>query len=180
MTNAAFDAAVDRIRAGNREGLREIYDAYGDKVYRLFLGKVRHREDAEDLTSDFFLKLWELAGTHRSGTPHKSWMMTIARNMAVDHLRRVSREIPDEDVEMHESLTERTTAEDTVLGEMSAAHILSVLPESEREIVMMHLSADLTFREIAEVLGIPLGTAVWKYRSAIGKLQRLAKEGKLL
>ncbi len=179
MTDVAFDAAVERIRAGNREGLREIYDAYGDKVYRLFLGRVHRREDAEDLTSDFFLRLWELAGTHRDGTPHKSWMMTIARNMAIDFMRRASRETPDENVETHESLTERTTAEDTVLGEMHAAQILSVLSEEEREVVRMHLSADLTFREISEILGKPLGTVAWRYRSALRKLQRLVKEGEL-
>lgn len=179
MTEEAFDAAVARIRAGDSEGLRRIYDAYGDRIYRLFLAKLKHRQDAEDLTSDFFLKLWELAGTHRDGTAHKSWMMTIARNMAIDYIRRKSHEIPDEDIGQQDALTEYTTAEDTVLDEMHTQQILAHLKEEEREIVQMHLAAGLTFREIAQILERPLGTVAWKYRTAIGKLQRLAKEGEL-
>ena len=182
MTEAEFEQAAALIRAGNREGLRSIYEAYGDRIYRLFLSKVRKREDAEDLTSDFFLKLWEIAPTHRSGTGHRAWMGTIARNMAIDFLRHAGHETPVEDTELHgqASLTEQTTAEDTVLGEMNAANILSALNEDEQEIVRMHLAAELTFREIAAVLKRPLGTVAWKYRNAIGKLKRLAEEGKLV
>ncbi|MBR2086805.1 MAG: sigma-70 family RNA polymerase sigma factor, partial [Oscillospiraceae bacterium] len=63
---------------------------------------------------------------------------------------------------------------------MNAADILSALTEDEQEIVRLHLPAELTFREIASVLKRPLGTVAWKYRNAIGKLKRLAEEGKLV
>ena len=182
MTESEFEQAVDMIRAGNKNGLRLIYEAYGDKIYRLFLGKVRKREDAEDLTSDFFLKLWETAPLHQSGKGHRAWMGTIARNMAIDYLRHAGHETPVEDADLHaqESLTERTTAEDTVIGNMNAADILAALNEDEQEIVRMHLAAELTFREIAAILKRPMGTVTWKYRNAIGKLKRLAEEGKLV
>ena len=182
MTEAEFEQAVEQIRQGNKNGLRVIYEAYGDKIYRLFLGKVRKREDAEDLTSDFFLKLWETAPLHQSGKGHRAWMGTIARNMAIDYLRHAGHETPVEDADLtnQESLTERTTAEDTVISDMNAADILSQLSEDEQEIVRMHLAAELTFREIASILKRPLGTVAWKYQNAIGKLKRLAEEGKLV
>ena len=112
MTEAEFEQAVAKIRAGDKNGLREIYEAYGDKIYRLFLGKVKKREDAEDLTSDFFLKLWETAPLHEQGRGHRAWMGTIARNMAIDYLRHAGHETPVEDTDLtgQESLTERTTA----------------------------------------------------------------------
>ena len=109
-------------------------------------------------------------------------MGTIARNMAIDHLRHTSHETPVEDTELagQETMTEHTTAEDTVIGKIHTADILSSLSEDEQEIVRMHLAAELTFREIASILKRPMGTIAWKYRNAIGKLKRLAEEGKLI
>ncbi len=182
MTEAEFEAAAELIRQGNRDGLRQIYEAYGDRIYRLFLGKVKKREDAEDLTSDFFLKLWTVAGEHRTGAGHRAWMATIARNMAIDFLRHAGHETPVEDEVLtgNTALTEERTAEETVIGKMNAADILASLSEDEQEIVRLHLAAELTFREIAQILKRPLGTVAWKYRTAIGKLKRLAEEGKLV
>lgn len=181
MTDAAFASAIERIKQGDRSGLREIYDAYGSMVYRVFLGRVHRHQDAEDLTSEFFLKLWNSASYYRAGTGHKSWMTTIARNMAIDFQRR-NREVPVEDVaeEYAQQLTSTDNTEDTVLGSIRSTQILSHLSEDEREIVQLHLAADLPFREITAILQRPLGTIAWKYRTAIGKLQKLAKEGQLV
>ncbi len=181
MTDAEFSAAIEKMIQGDRSGLRDVYDAYGNTIYRLFLGRVHRHQDAEDLTSEFFLKLWGCASTYRAGTGHKCWMNTIARNMAVDFQRK-NREIPMEDTAQtyeQQQITADTT-EDTVIGTMHTAQILAKLSEEEREIVQMHLSAELTFREIAAILKRPLGTVAWKYRTAIGKLQKLAEEGQLV
>ncbi len=181
MTDAEFKAAIEKMLQGDRSGLREVYDAYGNTIYRLFLARVHRHQDAEDLTSDFFLKLWSCAGSYRHGSGHKCWMNTIARNMAIDFQRR-HREIPVEDAaeEYHEALRSPNSIEDEVLDEMHHSRILANLSEDEREIVQMHLSAELTFREIAAILKRPLGTVAWKYRTAIGKLQKLAEEGQLV
>ncbi len=182
MTDAEFDAAIEKITKGDRNGLRDIYDAYGNMIYSLFLGKVHRHQDAEDLTSDFFLKLWSAADTYRAGSGHKRWLHVIARNLAIDHLRRHGREIPVENAaEVNATaLTETVTAEDSVLGDMQTAHILSSLSEDEREIVQLHVAAELTFREIAAILKRPLGTIAWKYRNAMGKLQKMAEEGRFV
>ena len=178
MTDAEFEAAVRKISMGDKSGLRDIYDAYADIVYRIFLGKVHHHQDAEDLTSDFFLKLWNIAGRFYPGHGHRSWLTTIAWNMATDHLRRAGRELPSETPAQEMADAQRT--EDTVTGKMHTEDILSVLPEEEQEIVRLHLAAELTFREVAEVLRRPLGTVSWKYRNAMQRLKKLAEEGSLL
>ena len=182
MTDSEFDSAIEKIRNGDKTGLRIIYDIYGDKMYRLFFSKVKNHQDAEDLTSDFFLKLWECAASYQPGKGHKCWLTAIARNMAVDYFRKSGRETPVEDIEAvkENALTEHTTAEDKTIGKLHTVHLLSSLSEEEREIIQMHIAAELTFREIAVILKRPLGTAAWKYRNAIGKLQKLAKEGQLI
>ncbi len=182
MTDAEFDIAVKKIRNGDKNGLRMIYDAYGDRIYRLFFSKIRNHQDAEDLTSDFFLKLWECVSSYQPGRGHKCWLTTIARNMAVDYFRKSGRETPVEDVEAvnEAAFTEHTTAEDQTINKIQTSHLLSSLSEEEQEIVQLHIAAELTFREIAVILKRPLGTVAWKYRNAIGKLQKLAKEGQLI
>ncbi|MDE5754111.1 MAG: RNA polymerase sigma factor [Oscillospiraceae bacterium] len=182
MTDAEFETAVEKILNQDKSGLRDIYDAYGDKIYRLFLGRVRNHQDAEDLTSDFFLKIWECVKFYHSGQGHKCWLATIARNMAIDYQRKAGRAVPVEDTEiMHsETFTEHTTAEDTTIGKLYMQKLLASLSQEEQEIVQMHIAAELTFREIASILKRPLGTVAWKYRNAIGKLQKLAKEGQLI
>ncbi len=181
MTDAEFESAIEKMRNGDRSGLREVYDAYANTIYRLFLGRVHRHQDAEDLTSDFFLKLWSSASAYRAGAGHKCWLNAIARNMAVDFQRR-QREIPAESTEdaYAQQMMSPTTAEDDVISGMQTSRILSHLSDEEREIVQLHLSAELTFREIAAILKRPLGTVAWKYRNAIGKLQKLAKEGQLI
>lgn len=181
MTDAEFNAAIERMLQGDRSGLRDVYDAYGNTIYRLFLGRVHRHQDAEDLTSEFFLKLWSCASSYRAGTGHKCWLNTIARNMAVDFQRK-NREFPMEDTaEVYERQNvAEETAEDTVISNLHTSQILAKLAEDEREIVQLHLSAELTFREIAAILKRPLGTVAWKYRTAIGKLQKLAEEGQLI
>lgn len=182
MTDAEFDTAVEKIRNGNKTGLRDIYDAYGDKIYRLFLNRIHNHQDAEDLTSDFFLKIWECVNFYNSGQGHRCWLATIARNMAIDYQRRAGKIIPVEDNKIINSDTfaEYTTAEDATIGKLHMKQLLKTLSQEEQEIVQMHIGAELTFREIASILKRPLGTVAWKYRNAIGKLQKLAKEGQLI
>ncbi|MDE6003928.1 MAG: sigma-70 family RNA polymerase sigma factor [Oscillospiraceae bacterium] len=182
MTDADFETAVEKIRNHDKTGLRDIYDAYGDKIYRLFLNRIHNHQDAEDLTSDFFLKIWECVSFYQSGQGHRCWLASIARNMAIDYQRRASKNIPVEDNKIinSDTFTEYKTAEDTTIGKLHMKQLLNSLSQEEQEIVEMHIGAELTFREIASILKRPLGTVAWKYRNAIGKLQKLAKEGQLI
>lgn len=99
MTETEFEQCINRICHGDRQGLKDIYEAYLPYLYRTVYGIVLNREDAEDITGDFFVKLWSLAPKYRPGGGHKGYLATIARNMAVDYLRKHRREIPVEDPE---------------------------------------------------------------------------------
>ncbi|MBQ8786553.1 MAG: sigma-70 family RNA polymerase sigma factor, partial [Oscillospiraceae bacterium] len=73
-------------------------------------------------------------------------------------------------------IADTTSTEDTVTGKLAVAEALESLDESEREIVNMKILADMTFKDIAAVLGKPLGTVTWKYRNAISKLRKYVGE----
>lgn len=182
MNDSRFENCILLIRQGDKAGLREIYDEYFKSIYSVMLSVVKNHADAEDLTADFFLKLWErLADTYTTGNGHKRWLVTAAKNMAVDFIRKNSRiqltidNSPDkEDYPHTEPVSEGF--ENTLIGNMTVRDALSKLNDSEREIINLKLFADLTFKEIARALSKPLGTVTWKYRSAIKKLSNYVKE----
>lgn len=179
MTDSLFESCIGQIRCGDKTGLRKIYDEYGKIIYSVMLTAVKNSHDAEDLTSDFFLKLWEkLADTYKSGGGHKRWLTVTAHNMAVDFLRRKNRVqlvSDDEEQDFPEPVSDENT-EEAVIGSMSVKEALECLKDDEREIVNLKLYADLTFKDIAFTLNKPIGTVAWKYRTALSKLGKYIKE----
>ncbi|MCI9409859.1 MAG: sigma-70 family RNA polymerase sigma factor [Oscillospiraceae bacterium] len=180
MTDRQFERRITLIQQGDKQGLKEIYEEYGKTIYQCVYQILRSSHDAEDITSEFFLKLWRVADTYCFGGKHKRWLVTIARNMALDFLKKQKREqlLLDGDT-VEKTVPEpadNVSTEDTVTGRMSVAEALNALDESEREIVNMHILAELTFREIAAIVEKPIGTVTWKYRNAVTKLQKIVGE----
>ena len=172
-----FHACMKKIKAGDKSALHEIYEKYVGYIYSIVFQVVMNREDAEDITSEFFIKLWKLADTYRSGKSHKAWMATIARNMAIDLLRKNKREVLTED--FVDSISENASPDDVegeVLADMSLKEALDTLKPGEREIVNMKIMGELTFQEIADILKQPMGTVTWRYQNAIKKLRRCGYE----
>ena len=56
---------MQRIRQGDKEGLREVYEAYIGYIYTIILDVLKNKENAEDVSADFFIKLWDIAGTYK-------------------------------------------------------------------------------------------------------------------
>lgn len=169
---------MERMKSGDKSALHEVYEAYIGYIYTIVLQTVSNREDAEDVTSDFFMKLWRLADTYREGNGHRAWMAAIARNMAVDLLRKTRREVLTEDFTdtMTESASSDVSVEQEVLSNMSLQQALDTLKANEREVVHLKIMGDMTFQEIADTLKIPLGTVTWRYQNAIKKLRRCGYE----
>lgn len=180
MTDRQFERRITLIQQGDKQGLREIYDEYGKTIYQSVFLILHNQQDAEDITSEFFLKLWKIADTYCFGGKHKRWLVTIARNMALDLLKKRKHEqlTLNDDTEEGTALepADSVSTEDTVTGKLTIAEALEHLDESEREIVNMKILADMTFKDIAAVLGKPLGTVTWKYRNAISKLRKFIGE----
>lgn len=180
MTDRQFEKRITLIQQGDKLGLKEIYDEYGVAIYQCVFRILHNRQDAEDVTSDFFLKLWQIADTYCFGGRHKRWLVTIARNMALDLLKKRKREVLTLNEDTEEGVSsepaDSVSTEDTVTEKLSVEEALDSLEESEREIVNMRILADMTFKDIAAVLEKPLGTVTWKYRNAIEKLRKTVRE----
>ncbi len=177
LTQEQFADCINRIKAKDKSGLKEIYDEYLGYIYSIIYGIVNQKENAEDLTQDFFVKLYSMAGTMELKDSHKTFLATIARNLAIDFVRKNSRSIPVEDfTEEGIEPVSKDSVEDTVVNDMTVMQALATLSENERQVVSMKILSDMTFNEISESLGIPMGTVTWRYREAINKLRRLGYE----
>lgn len=174
MEEWRFDENMRRICRNDKEGLREIYEDYCPLIYSVVEEILGRREDAEDITSEFFIRLWDRAPAYRPGKGHRAWMITIAHNMAVDYLRKRKREMPGQEgcEDLHPV---QPSCEAGVCDRLSLEQAMAELKKEERQIVNLKIMGELTFREIAAILKKPQGTVAWCYRKAMQKL----REGKL-
>lgn len=193
MNEQQFENAVARMVQGDKTGLKEIYEAYVGYIYRIVYEVLQNRENAEDVASDFFIKLWDKAEQFKPGGGHKGYLAAMARNMAVDFIRKHRKEEltamlqdieagpeEEENAGKYYAKEERESeVEQSVIQEMTIKEALAALKPSERQIVSLKVLGEMTFKEIAGTMGIPMGTVTWKYQNAIKKLRRCGYEAKL-
>lgn len=176
MEDTQFDSCMEKMRAGNKEGLREIYTDYARYIWSVVYGVVKSKENAEDITSEFFIRLWEKADSYRTGSGHRTYITVMARNMAIDYIRKYGREEASETIEMTEEIPKESRVEQQVINRMDMEAALKTLNDSERQIINLKIMGDLTFKEISRVMKQPMGTVTWKYRNALEKLKRCGYE----
>ncbi len=194
MDERQFEKAVARMIQGDKTGLKEIYENYVGYIYRIIYEVLQNKENAEDVTSDFFIRLWEKAEQFKPGSGHRGYLAVMARNMAIDFIRKHRREEltalmqdlgagPEEegrDAGIYQENTRfpngASKVEEEVLGNITVNQALAALKPAERQIVSLKILGELTFKEIAECMKIPMGTVTWKYQSAMKKLRRCGYE----
>jgi RNA polymerase sigma-70 factor (ECF subfamily) len=150
-SNRAVNQAVARAKQGDREALRFLYVRYADHVYGYVASIVRDDFEAEDVTQHVFAKLMtKLEKYEPREVPFSAWIIRVARNVAVDHMRQ-RRAIPCEEVrELEINAGDEETARDRALDLRDA---LATLPEDQRQVVVMRHFVGLTPGEIAGKLG---------------------------
>lgn len=174
MEEREFERCIRRIQRGDKEGLKAVYEAYIALIYSEIYNLVGRKEDAEDITSEFFLRLWKKADSYRFGKGHRVWLVTIARNMAIDFLRKQKREVLTE--EIPEENTGQKDFSKEVVGEISIEEAMGKLKPKEHEVLDLKIFGEFTFQEIAKMTETPMGTVTWLYRQAIEKLRRCGYE----
>jgi RNA polymerase sigma-70 factor, ECF subfamily len=139
--------AIARAKQGDREALRYLYVQYADNVYGYVASIVKDEHEAEDITQMVFAKLMtKLAQYEQRKVPFTSWLLRLAHNAALDHLRR-RLPTPAEEVRSPDERFDGPSS-DGVVGQALAA-----LPEDQRTVVVLRHVVGLTPGEIAERLG---------------------------
>jgi RNA polymerase sigma-70 factor (ECF subfamily) len=139
--------AIARAKAGDQEAVRFLYMRYADNVYGYVRSIVKDHYEAEDVTQHVFAKLMTALPMYEArDVPFAAWILRVARNVAVDHMRQ-RRAVPCEEVrELDDRRDEGTDAQQTSLALREA---LEALPEDQREVVVLRHVVGLTPGEIA-------------------------------
>lgn len=154
--------AIKRLADGDMTALSVIYDNTARLVFSLALSLTGNREDAEDVLQDTMLKVVRSAVGYKKGSP-KAWVLSIARNSAIDTLRRRH---PDAE-------ESEPSSPDPELERLELTDMLNALSNEEKQAVILHIYGGLSHKEIGKVLGISHVAAQKKYRRALMKLKKL-------
>lgn len=147
---ALVTAATERAREGDEDALRLLYLLYADNVFGYVLSIVHDEHDAEDITSEVFARLSRALTHYRaSATPFAAWLLRVARNAALDHLR-AQRSVPRAEVHARGEAAHSHQAHER-LDDLRSA--LQTLPFDQRQVMVLRLVAGLTPGEVAERLG---------------------------
>jgi len=160
---------VNKARKGNSEAFGALYDYYLPRIYRFVLFKVSHKQQAEDLAQQTFMKAWEKMATYKpQGHPFGSWLYQIARNNVIDHYRKNEFQVDIEQV-----APEALGIDNSLIAKLEVKLdwdkiliAIGKLNQIEQDVLIMRFVEDLPHDEVAK--------AVEKSESAVKVIQHRA------
>jgi RNA polymerase sigma-70 factor (ECF subfamily) len=166
---------VDRAQKGDRAALEELYLIHFDRIYSYLHVSVGNRHDAEDLTTQTFLKMLESIGKFRwQSAPFSAWLFRIAHNLAMDHFRANRRWQPEEEVpepEADESTSAETGALESI-GRKSMLELIEELSPEQQQVLALKFVFNFANAEVATILGKTEGAIKSLQHRALVSLQK--------
>jgi RNA polymerase sigma-70 factor (ECF subfamily) len=170
LTEQDPDAALMlRVKQGDRAAFAELVDKYKQPVMNLVYRMLRDMTEAEDVAQNVFIQVYKSAGRYEVAAKFSTWLFTIARNLALNEIRRRARHPADSMQAPHPEIEEQpwqqfedkknASPPDTLLhGELEAKidEALAELPENQRTAVLLCRQDELSYEEMAKVLGCSL------------------------
>ncbi len=177
------DALLARAAArGDRKAFASLVDLHRRSVYGLAFRLLREPEEARDAAQETFVRAWGAIGTYDAAQPFAPWILRIARNHALDQLRRrvpAGRQValdaePEDGAPVTELAGDGPGADALLESAQTRAALeaaVAALPVNYREVIQLFHVEQLSYKEIAETLDVPMGTVMtWLFR-ARGKLR---------
>jgi RNA polymerase sigma-70 factor, ECF subfamily len=165
---------VARAQEGDRDALEELYLEHFDRIYSYLHMTVGNRHDAEDLTTQTFLKMLESIGKFQWGTaPFSAWLFRIAHNLAIDHFRARRRWQPEEEVPEPDQV--ESSAEDEAMRVLSTENMFDLieqLSDEQRQVLILKFVFDFSNVEAATVLDKSEGAVKSLQHRALASLQK--------
>jgi RNA polymerase sigma-70 factor (ECF subfamily) len=176
------ESEVARLRRGDLDALSGLIARYQNRLYRYLLRMVRQPAEAEDLFQQTWVRLAEKIRHYDSNRSFEAWLFTLARNLAIDHLRRIRPESLDEPISSDSqgetagarlASRERPPIERIFEQERAGrlAGALETLPVTYREVLTLRFEEEMKLEEIAQVLDAPLSTVKSRLRRSLDQLR---------
>ena len=176
---------ISLYQEGNSEAISTLVTRYKDKIYTSIYLLVKDKYLAEDLFQDTFIKVIDTLNSGRYNEEGKfsPWVMRIAHNLCIDHFRKVKRSpsiktSDDRDIFEVLNFSEAGVDEKIMQGQSNdrVRKMLDLLPEDQKEVIVMRHFADLSFREIAKLTDCSINTALGRMRYGLINLRKMMVE----
>jgi len=174
MTEEHLNKAIERSKSGDHGSFGIIYDHFSPKIYKFIFFRVGHKEVAEDILSDTFVKAWNKIDQMTSPQSLQGWLYQIAKNNIIDYYR-IKKSVVDLE-EVAEFLEDGTSPVDDLNLELDQKRILKLLtqlPLDQQQVIKYKFFEDMTNEEIAFVMNKNAGAVRVLQHRAIAKLKEL-------
>ena len=166
---------VDRAQKGDRSALEELYLIHFDRIYSYLHVSVGNRHDAEDLTTQTFLKMLESIGRFRwQSAPFSAWLFRIAHNLAMDHFRARKRVQPEEEVPEAPGSEEPSAELEAMqsLGRQSMLELIEKLSPEQQQVLTLKFVFNFPNADVAKILDKTEGAIKSLQHRALASLQK--------
>lgn len=173
---------------GRDEALEILVHRYKDKIYTAIYMLVKDKYIAEDIFQDAFLKMIKTIRDGRYSEQGKflPWAVRVAHNLCMDHFRRTRQQIPvtfPDGQDISHLLPAADSASDVMEKRQthgSIRELIDQLPEEQREVIILRMYGDLSFKEIADITSVSINTALGRMRYGLINLRKMIDDRKLV
>ncbi|MDC6364543.1 MULTISPECIES: RNA polymerase sigma factor [Flavobacteriaceae] len=175
--------------AGDEKALEELINRHNQRISSFIYSKVLNRDVAEDIFQDTFIKVIKTLkrGSYSEEGKFLPWVMRIAHNLIIDHFRKNKR-MPkfegSDDFNIFSVIKdEKLNAEKQIIKEQiesDLSHLIDELPEDQKEVLMMRIYRDMSFKEISENTGVSINTALGRMRYALINLRKIVAKNNIV
>lgn len=176
---------VNAYLRGSEPSLEVLIGRHKDRVYSAIYMFVRDQYLAEDIFQDTFIKVVESlrSGNYKEEGKFLPWVMRISHNLCIDYFRKVKRKpsvVDSDGFDIFEVLQfQGDNAEQAIMRDQSKAavkNLINQLPEEQKEVVILRHYAEMSFKEISDMTGVSINTALGRMRYALINLRKMVTE----
>ena len=174
---------------GDESALGKLIKKHKSRIYNFIFSKVLNRDVAEDIFQDTFIKVIKTLkrGFYNEEGKFLPWIMRIAHNLVIDHFRRNNR-IPkfenNNEYDIFQNLSDSSlNAEKSIIKSQVSNDLqllVEELPDDQKDVIIMRLYRDMSFKEIAENTGVSINTALGRMRYAIINLRKMIDDNQII
>ena len=186
LNQLADDELVALYSNGNNKAFDTLLTRYQDKLYSYINFVVRNRDLSDDIFQETFVKaiVTLQKGNYTSTGKFGAWLTRIDHNLIIDYFRQdknentVSNDAQEYDLLNNANLSE-SNIEDSMINEQTLVDVrrlVDALPDNQREVVFMRYYQDLSFKEIADITGVSINTALGRMRYALINIRKMSVE----
>lgn len=158
------------LRNGNTNKLDELYEKYNKIIYGIAYSILKNKEDSEDIVQTIFTKIYQMDKNKLPTKNEASWLYSLTKNETLNYLRGKKQELDLDDIYY---LADEDKELNSIIDNDSYNRIISKLDKQEQEIVSLKILSNMSFKEISQLLNIPIGTVQWKYYTSLYTLRLL-------